>query len=107
MELSDTRWNGHQWQAQPRQHRIGAGTLVLHRHCVRCGRDFLTDLTSHRTRAVFVSAVSFHQLDDNVTDRWVRETCPGTHSPRDDGDRKRIIAELLVSEEPRGRLKPC
>jgi len=100
MDVSDTGWNGHQWQAQPRQHRIGAGTLVLHRHCVRCGRDFLTDLISRRTRAVFVSAVSFHQLDDNVTDRWVRETCPGTHSPRDDWDRKRIIAELLFSKNP-------
>src|SRR5258708_7565858 len=108
MEVSDTRWNGHKWRdANPRQLQVGAGTPVLHQRCVRCGRDFLMDLASRRARAVSISAVSFHQLDDNVTDRWVRETCPGTHSPRDDGDRKRIIAELLVSEEPRGRLKPC
>jgi hypothetical protein len=73
MEVSDTRWNGHQWQAQPRQHRIGAGTLVLHRHCVRCGRDFLTDLTSRRSRAAFVGAASFYQLDDIVSDGTVVE----------------------------------
>jgi hypothetical protein len=105
MEVSDTGWNGHQWQAQPRQQRIGAGTPVLHRHCVRCGRDFLTDLTSRRSRAAFVGAASFYQLDDIVTERWLREFCPRTRLPDDDEDRKRIIVELFVSEEPGDRLK--
>jgi hypothetical protein len=106
MEVGDTGWNGHQWQAQPRQHRIGACTSVLHRHCVRCGRDFLTDLTSRRSRAAFGGAASFYQLDDTVTERWLREFCPGTHLLDDDEDRKRIIAELfLFSEEPGDRLK--
>ncbi len=105
MEVSDTSWNGHQWQAQPRQHRIGAGILVLHRHCVRCGRDFLTDLTSRQSRAAFVGAASFYQLDDIVTERWLREICPGTRLLEDDEDRKRIVVELFVSEEPGDRLK--
>jgi hypothetical protein len=105
MEVSETRWTGHQWQPQPRQHRIGAGTLVLHRHCVRCGRDFLTDLTSRRSRAAFVSAASFYQLDDIVTERWLREICPRTRLLEDDEDRKRIVVELFVSEEPGDRLK--
>jgi hypothetical protein len=105
MEVSETRWTGHQWQPPPRQHRIGAGTLVLHRHCVRCGRDFLTDLTSRRSRAAFVGAASFYQLDDIVTERWLREICPGTRLLEDDEDRKRIVVELFVSEEPGDRLK--
>ena len=105
MEVSETRWTGHQWQPQPRQHRIGAGTLVRHRHCVRCGRDFLTDLTSRRSRAAFVGAASFSQLDDIVTERWLREICPRTRLLEDDEDRKRIVVELFVSEEPGDRLK--
>lgn len=108
MEVSDAGWNGHEWhEANPRQLRIRAGTIVLHRHCVRCGRDFLTDVTSRRSLAVFVSAVSFYQLENTVTDRWMREACPGTHSLIDDEDRKKRIAEFLVSEEPSGHLKPA
>jgi hypothetical protein len=105
MEVSDTGWNGHQWQAQPRHHRIGAGTLVLHQVCVRCGRDFLTDVTSRQSRAAFVGATSFYQLDDTVTERWSREFCPRTHLLDDDEDRKRIIVELFVSDEPGDSLK--
>jgi hypothetical protein len=53
MEESDTGWNGHKWRdANPRQLQVGAGTPVLHQHCVQCGRDFLMDLTSRRARAV-------------------------------------------------------
>ena len=63
-EVSNTGSNGHQWQTQPRQHQIGAGTLVLHQHCVQCGREFLTDVTSRQSRAAFVGATSFYQLDD-------------------------------------------
>src|ERR1700751_6368253 len=105
MEVSETRRTGYQWQPQPRQHRIGAGTLVLHQHCVRCGRDFLTDLTSRRSRAAFVGAASFYQLHDIVTELWLREFCPRARLLDDDEDRKRIIVELFVSEEPGDRLK--
>jgi hypothetical protein len=105
MKVIGTGWNGHQWQTEPRQHQIGAGTLVLHHHCVQCGRDFLTDVTSRQSRAALVGATSFYQLDDIVTERWLRESCPKTHLLDDDEDRKRIIVELFVSEEPGDRLK--
>jgi hypothetical protein len=82
-----------------------AGTLVLHQHCVLCGRDFLTDVTSRQSRAAFVGATSFYQLDDTVTERWSREFCPRTHLLDDDEDRKRIIVELFVSDEPGDSLK--
>ena len=32
------------------------------------------DLTSRRSRAVSISAVSFHQLDDAVKERWLKES---------------------------------
>jgi hypothetical protein len=107
MEVSDTGWNGHKWRdANPRQLQVGAGTPVLHQHCVQCGRDFLIDLTSRRARAVSISAVSFHQLDDAVTERWLTESCPGAHLPRDEEDRKNKIAELFVSDDPLVCSKP-
>lgn len=99
-EASDTGWNGHKWRdANPRRFQVGAGTPVLHQHCVQCGRDFLMDLTSRRSRAVSISAVSFHQLDETVAERWLRESCPATHLVGDEEDRKRKIAELLVFDE--------
>jgi hypothetical protein len=101
MEVSDSGWNGHRWRdAYPRRLRVGEGTPVLHQHCVQCGRDFLMDLSSRRSRAVSISAVSFHQLDDAVTERWLRESCPGKHLQSDEEDRKSKIAELLVFDEP-------
>ena len=101
MEVSDTGSNGHKWRdANPRRLQVGAGTPVLHQHCVQCGRDFLMDPTSRRARAVSVCAVSFHQLDDAVTERWLTESCPGTHLLGDEEDRKRGIAELFVLDEP-------
>jgi hypothetical protein len=101
MEVNDTGWNGHQWhETNPRRLRVGAGTPVLHRHRVRCGRDFLTDLTSRRSRAVYVSAISFYQLDETVTERWLKEVCPGTHLLSDEADRKKKVAEFLVLNDP-------
>ena len=102
--MSDPGWHGHSWnEAHPRQLRVGADTAALHRHCLQCGRDFLFDQSSGGTHAVFVSAISFHLLDAAVTASWVTESCPGKQLLRDDEDRKRIIAELFVSERPEKR----
>jgi len=54
-------------------------------------------VTSRRARAVSVSAVSFHQLDDAATERWLTESCHGKQLL---GDEQRKIAELLVLDEP-------
>jgi len=50
--------------------------------------------------AVSIFAVSFHQLDDAVTKRWLGESCASTRLLGDEEDRKRKIAELFVSDEP-------
>jgi hypothetical protein len=44
-----------------------------------------------------VSILSFFQLNEEVTDRWVNLPCPGRRVPSDDDDRKRWVAELAVS----------
>jgi hypothetical protein len=57
------------------------------------------DPTSRRSHAVSISVVTFHQLDDAVRERWLRESCPGTHLEGDEEDRKRKT-ELLVFDDP-------
>jgi hypothetical protein len=51
------------------------------------------------SRAVFVSALSFHLLDAAVTAHWGTEPCPSEHLPKDYEDRKKSMAELFVSGE--------
>jgi hypothetical protein len=40
-----------------------------------------------------------------VTERWLRDPCPGTHLLSDSEDRQKITVELFVSAEPRGGSK--
>jgi hypothetical protein len=95
--LSAAGWHGHEW-AEPKARlvRVATGYSVVQRHCTQCHRDFIVTPSGER-KGVFVSIVSFFLLDDEVTDRWVNLTCPGRRPPSDDDDRKRRVAELMVS----------
>jgi hypothetical protein len=99
MEVRDANWNSHRWfLPQPRRLAIESGEPVLQRHCVQCGRDFITDLSLGSRYAVFVSATSFHRLADEVTERWLREPCLGKRPPSDEEDRNKKIAQFTVSQ---------
>jgi hypothetical protein len=98
MEMSDAAWSSHRWLLpQPRRLEVESGEPVLQRHCVQCGRDFITDVSLGRRYAVFVSATSFHRLADEVTARWLREPCLGKRPTSDDEDRNKRIAQFAVS----------
>jgi len=98
MERSDANWDSHRWLLpQPRRLEVESGGPVLQRHCVQCGRDFITDPSSGIRYAVFVSATSFHRLADEVTGRWLREPCLGKRRPSDAEDRNKKIAQFTVS----------
>lgn len=106
MEISDVGWNNHQWrESKPRHLHVELGKPVSHWRCIRCGRDFVTDLKSGIRYAVFASAISFHRLDEEVTGRWLKELCHGERLPGDDWDRNRKIAELSVSETAEPMLR--
>jgi hypothetical protein len=38
--------------------------------------------------AVYASVLCFYRLDDEVTQRWLSEPCPGKRLASDDEDRK-------------------
>jgi hypothetical protein len=59
-----------------------------HRHlfCVTCGRNFLSDPVSGEQYAVYVGALRFYPLGDEVTERWCRENCSGQRLSSDDAD---------------------
>jgi hypothetical protein len=105
VKVKDETWNTHQWLSNPRRLTIKPCNPVLQHHCVRCGRDFVTDPSSNSSYAVFVSVISFDQLSDEVTKRWLSEPCPGRHLSPDDDDRTKIVAAFRVTDSTDLRLK--
>jgi hypothetical protein len=63
-------------------HRIAPdGKTILHRHCLRCGRDFGQELNGADWQAIYVGALRVEPVSDSVADRWLREKCPGLLLP--------------------------
>ena len=103
MKVQDETWHTHQWLSNPRRLAIEPCEAMLHHHCVLCGRDFLGSMSSNKTYAVFVSAISFDQLSQEVTKRWLSEPCSGMHASSDDEDNNQIVAALPVFQEELSR----
>jgi hypothetical protein len=98
-DVSNAGWNTHEWRsASGRRLKITSGDSIVQRHCARCAREFVIFESSRRRYAVHPSAVSFYRLADDVTEQWLKEPCPGRHLTDDDNDRKRRIAELILSD---------
>jgi hypothetical protein len=97
-ESKNGTWSTHQWFAKPRRLAIEPSNSIVQHHWVRCGRDFITDPSSNSIYAVFVSAISFDQLSDEVTKRWLSEPCPSRRLSSDDEDRMNIVAALRLQE---------
>ena len=83
MKASDThRWIG---SSSGRSVKIN-DKLHQHLFCITCGRNFITDPVSGEQYAVYVGALRFYRLADEVTERWRRENCPGQRLSSDDAD---------------------
>jgi hypothetical protein len=57
------------------------GRTFIHRRCLVCRRDFARPSDEGGWRAVHVGVLSFDFLDDEITQRWVSEICPGRPLP--------------------------
>jgi hypothetical protein len=97
----------HQWIERQAPHfKLDTGETVAHQQCLRCGRDFVTVLYSGNRYAVHVGAFVFYRFDDEVTERWLSEPCPGKRSPADDEDRNSQIVKILALDEDSRRSRP-
>jgi hypothetical protein len=91
-------WNGHKWVEPNGRHLdVAPDDSAVQYHCARCAREFLVLESSGRRLAVYASVISFYQLTDDVTERWLQQRCPGERLARDDEDRGRRIREIPVS----------
>jgi hypothetical protein len=80
----------HRWYERREPHlKIETGAAVVQHHCGRCGRDIVTVLSSGARHAVYASVLCFYRLDDEVTERWLNEPCPGERLQSDSDDREK------------------
>jgi hypothetical protein len=97
----------HQWFERREPHlRIESGEAVVQHHCWRCRRNLVTVLTSGRRHAVEVSILYFFRLDDEVTERWLNEPCPGARLASDDEDRKKRLGRKGTARRLTYRISP-
>jgi len=76
------------------------GRSFFHQQCPVCGRDFARPTDDPEWRAVQVGILSFDFLDDETTQRWVSEDCPGHRLPADeDSERIRPGGEVHASAQ--------
>src|SRR6202790_5423760 len=77
-EMEMKAWDTHRWigSSNGRSVKIDAQP---HRHlfCVTCGRSFIISPVSGERYAVYLGALRFYRLADEVTERRCRENCPG------------------------------
>src|SRR5262249_25763574 len=64
------------------------GRPFFHRRCQICERDFARPLVEEEWRAVHVGVLSLDFLDDETTQRWVSEDCPGRPLPEEANSRR-------------------
>ena len=85
----------HRWYGRREAHlKIESGAAVVQHHCGQCGRDIVTILSSGARHAVYASVLYFYRLNDEVTQRWLSEPCPGKRLASDDEDRKKLDREV-------------
>jgi len=85
------------------------GRTFFQRQCQVCDRNFVRPLDDEEWRPVHTDVLSFDFLDDETTQRWVSEDCPGrplsweANSERinpEGEDRPVPNAEPVVEENP-------
>ena len=86
MDNTDALWTHSFGDAIP--HSIKQdGKSILHRKCLRCGRDFAQGLNGAGWHAVYVGVLRVELLAESVNRRWLTEECPMRLLPADNEDR--------------------
>ena len=94
----------HTWlTSEGRRLEFKSGKPLLHRFCTTCHRNFVCDLSTGNWYSVFPRIFDFQYLD-HVSERWLKEACPGEYLNSDAEARKLRIpppnnAKSLEPEE--------
>jgi hypothetical protein len=90
-------WHTHKWVA--RQIEIdGRNQLLL--SCTQCERDFIDECHSKERCAAHLSIFRVDCLNDQVTERWCREICPGKRLKSDDAERLKTLPRRNTGAKP-------
>jgi hypothetical protein len=69
----------HTWlSSEGRRMEIESGKPLLHRFCTTCHRNFVCDLSTGGWFTVFPRIFDFERLD-HLSERWLKEACPGEY----------------------------
>ena len=78
----------HTWLSpEGRRLEIESGKPLLHRFCTTCHRNCVCDLLTGNWYTVFPRMFDFEHHDD-VSERWLKEACPGEYLNSDAEARK-------------------
>jgi hypothetical protein len=84
--------SGHDW----RERKVWlSGKLFLHLKCHTCRRGFVASQQEPRWRAVHVGLIQFEFLDDEITEQWMSEKCPG-EVLRHDGKSPKVRSSITI-----------
>ena len=83
MAVNTAIGTGHAWVI--RELRLNDDPLIQHT-CPRCGRNFVDEVRTGARYAVHVGAMRFDRLSDEVTARWLVNSCPGERLESDQAD---------------------
>jgi hypothetical protein len=65
---------GHAWRSRKLSLQ---GETYVHRQCLRCRRDLVQPPGSLQWKAVHVGGFRFDFLNEETSERWLAENCPG------------------------------
>jgi hypothetical protein len=68
-------WESQEWMS--RKLELDLGVPLVHHRWRRCRRNFVDELRTEQRYAVYVGAVNFDRLANEVSVRWLADQCPG------------------------------
>ena len=85
--------DGHKWRVH--EVRLDGQTFV-HRQCLVCRRDLVIPPGGGEWKAVHLGGITFDFLDDEITQRWAAESCPGMMLAHE-ANSQRMLRQLTQS----------
>jgi hypothetical protein len=83
MAINVSGWGSHAWA---NRRLVLNGVQFVQHSCRRCGRTFIDESHTQKRHAVHVAATHFNKLAEEITTKWLGESCPGTRLEKDFAD---------------------